>query len=218
MVLTKSIQAAKKAAKAAQELAGIATTTGLPVTNQEAPTGAQPVAKAPQGRPPIPAPRGPVDGELEDLTEQEAAQHRLDALVDLVASERQERLEESRWVWNRLDALHDMMVEMRGGLAARVEAAALFGGGEIGAGSSAGTVDGERRRGGDGRGGRGDGGGRANGGDGGSAGGEWRGRPGGRPGAFRPRHARSGWRAWSAAYTVGPGAGRPEREGQDARL
>ncbi|CAL1400376.1 unnamed protein product [Linum trigynum] len=102
------------------------------------------MSRAPQGRPPLPSPRGPVDGELEDLTEKEAAQNRLNDLVDLVVSERQEQLEESRWLWRRLDDLHAMMVAMQGGWrppsqgvdggsAARMEAAALGTGGEIGA-------------------------------------------------------------------------------------
>ncbi|CAL1388077.1 unnamed protein product [Linum trigynum] len=43
------------------------------------------------------------------------AQTRLSALVALVEGERQERSEESRRVWCRLDDLHAMMVAMQGG-------------------------------------------------------------------------------------------------------
>ncbi|CAL1354497.1 unnamed protein product [Linum trigynum] len=63
--------------------------------------------------------QGVAAGELEDLTEQEAAPVSLGDLMTLIAEERQARLEETRQMERRLDDFQAMLVAMHGDRGAR---------------------------------------------------------------------------------------------------
>ncbi|CAL1383732.1 unnamed protein product [Linum trigynum] len=104
MVSTKSMQAAEKAAKAAQEQAVAAVTMGLPSSGDGG-----------QG---VPSPR---DGELEDETEIETIRATMDRLVVAFErerverpAERPEREEETRRIWSRFDEVQATLETLRG--------------------------------------------------------------------------------------------------------